>query len=274
MARTTERVRAYYRTYDEWGRLERDAYHALEFETTWHFLRKYLPRRGRILDAGGGPGRYTIALARKGYHPTLLDISPELLEQAKKQVARARVASRVQAIVEGSIVDLSRFGDESFDAVLCVGAPLAHLLDPRDRAKALREMVRVARRSAPVFVSVIGRWAVLVKGVDYQLEGWKHKLPMYRRILRTGDFDGRAGFAPCHFFTPEELRREMERVGLRVVEQVGLEGLASTHPGELDEMASQRPKEFRAWKRFHFGSCTDPGVVSASEHFLLIGRRP
>lgn len=51
----------------EWGRLIKDEFHKLEFDTTLHFLKKYLPKTGLVLDAGGGPGRYTIELARKGY---------------------------------------------------------------------------------------------------------------------------------------------------------------------------------------------------------------
>jgi hypothetical protein len=37
-----------------------------------HFLEKYLPKKGLVLDAGGGPGRYTIELAKKGYDVVLL----------------------------------------------------------------------------------------------------------------------------------------------------------------------------------------------------------
>jgi len=48
----------------EWRRLMQDAYHQLEFIVTMHFLEKYLPEKGLILDAGGGPGRYTIELQK------------------------------------------------------------------------------------------------------------------------------------------------------------------------------------------------------------------
>ena len=49
------------------GRLIKDPYHQLELDTTLHFLKKHLPKKGLILDAGGGPGRYTIELAKQGY---------------------------------------------------------------------------------------------------------------------------------------------------------------------------------------------------------------
>ena len=100
---------------DEWRRLKRDPYHQLEFLVTTHFLEKYLSREGFRLDAGGGPGRYTIELAK------------EMLEIARKQIRKERLQSRVKEIVEGSVTDLSTFSDQTFDAVLCLGGPLSHL---------------------------------------------------------------------------------------------------------------------------------------------------
>ena len=60
----------------EWNRLVMDAYHSLEFLVTMHYLRKHLPETGKVLDAGGGPGRYAIELCRAGYAVILLDIDP------------------------------------------------------------------------------------------------------------------------------------------------------------------------------------------------------
>ncbi|MDH5440280.1 MAG: hypothetical protein OEY31_06720 [Candidatus Bathyarchaeota archaeon] len=53
--RVKELVRNYYAKYAavEWERLTKHPYHRLEFDTTLHFLKKYLPRKGLVLDAGG-----------------------------------------------------------------------------------------------------------------------------------------------------------------------------------------------------------------------------
>ncbi|MEM3695337.1 MAG: class I SAM-dependent methyltransferase [Candidatus Bathyarchaeia archaeon] len=48
------------------GAVYRDPYHQIEFNVTMHLLKKYLPKEGLVLDAGGGPGRYTIELAKQG----------------------------------------------------------------------------------------------------------------------------------------------------------------------------------------------------------------
>ena len=80
-------IRKYYAkdSVREWKRLVRDPFHIIEFDTTMLFLKKYLPKRGLIVDAGGDPGRYTIELAKLGYNVVLLDFMSELL-----QIASAR----------------------------------------------------------------------------------------------------------------------------------------------------------------------------------------
>jgi ubiquinone/menaquinone biosynthesis C-methylase UbiE len=104
----------------EWNRLVQDAYHQLEYIVHMHFLSKYLPTRGLILDADGGPGRYTIELAKKGYQLLLLDLSPKCLEVAKREIKNANVEHNIKEIVEGSVVNLSHFSNKSFDAVICL----------------------------------------------------------------------------------------------------------------------------------------------------------
>jgi ubiquinone/menaquinone biosynthesis C-methylase UbiE len=110
---------------------------------------------------GEGPGRYTIELAKQGYDVVLLDIAPEMLKIAKKQIKKAMVQDRVKQFVEGSVDDLSMFDEETFDAVLCLGGALGHILNEKRREKASAELVRVAKRGAPIFVSVISRIGLL-----------------------------------------------------------------------------------------------------------------
>jgi ubiquinone/menaquinone biosynthesis C-methylase UbiE len=106
----------------EWRRLQQNPYHPIEFMITMHFLEKYLPKQGLVLDAGGGPSRYTIELAKQGYSVVLLDLVPEMLRIAKRKAKRAGVLGRINQFMQGSIEDLSAFSNETFDAVLCLGA--------------------------------------------------------------------------------------------------------------------------------------------------------
>ena len=168
-------VKNYYTGYvrKEWRRLIKDAYHRLEFETTLHFLKKHFPKKGLLLDAGGGPGRYTVTLAQQGYQMVLLDMTPANLDFARWQIKRAKLTDKVTGIVEGSIVDLSRFADNTFDGVLCLGGPLSHVLHglaevrmmQDDYAAALplfRESLNIRQRlgNRPEIVNTLGAIAM------------------------------------------------------------------------------------------------------------------
>jgi ubiquinone/menaquinone biosynthesis C-methylase UbiE len=256
----------------EWKRLARDSYHKLEFDTTMHFVEKYLSKRkGLVLDAGGGPGRYTIELGKRGYEVVLLDLSSEMLEIAERQIRKSGVQAKVRQIVQGSIDDLSMFDNETFDGVICLGGPLSHIVDHVRREKAIDELARIAKQGSPILVSVIGRSAVLVTELVELPE--EIELDIFPRIRDTGDYYGGYGFAPCHFYLPEELMISFEKKGIRVLEMVGLEGLASGHPKETNRLARKQPKAWKIWCETHLKTCTHPTSVGISEHFMAICKK-
>lgn len=266
------RVREYYTNCVpyEWKRLIRSAYHRLEFETTLYFLEKYLPKKGLILDAGGGPGRYTIELAKRGYEVVLLDLTPSNLEFAKRQIKRAKVQNKVTNIVEGSIVDLSQFADATFDAIICLGGPLSHVLNGQKRDKAISELIRITKKDAPLFVSVMGRLSLLV--VELTLFQNEIEMPHFKQIRDKGDYKGDCGFTACHFFLPEEFRAAFNNKGVTILEMVGLEGISSHHNKKVNQLAKDKER-WKNWLETHYRTCTHPSVVGISEHMLIICRK-
>lgn len=269
---TDSLVKEFYtsQVHEEWRRLIKNAYHRLEFETTLHYLDKYLPQHGLILDAGGGPGRYTLELAKKGYDVVLLDATQANLDFAKRQIRHHGLRTRVKEIIAGSIVDLSRYSDATFDAVLCTGGPLSHVLDPHERGMAISELTRVVKRGAPIFVSVMGRLAVLaVILIEAQ-----HEIEMthFQQVLKTGDYLGGHGFTACHFYLPEELEREFTREDLQILELAGLEGISTSHIKELNKLAKNENR-YHIWLETHLQTCTYPAVAATSEHMLIVCRK-
>ena len=130
MADSIQRVRGYYeaRGESEWHRLALPFDGAIEKELHRRTFEHYLPSGSRVLDLGGGPGRWTIWLAGRGHRVVLADLSRGLLEIARREVAIAGVGDLVEAIVEADARDLSRWPAGSFDAVLALG-PFYHLVD-------------------------------------------------------------------------------------------------------------------------------------------------
>ena len=265
-------VKKYYADYGikEWKRLMKNPFNKLEFLTTMRYLKKYLPKKGRILDAGGGPGRYTIELAKRGYKVTLLDYTPELLKIGVKQIKKAKVDKKVESVIEGDIRNLSVFKDSSFDAVLCTGAPLSHLIKKSDRVKAVKELKRVAKKGAPIFISVIGVLAIAQTAI------WKFpdevKTSFFRRYLYTGDYFGGHGFTASHFFRADELSALVKSCGLKLIAVVGLEGLASGNEIHFSQNFNKKDR-WNHWLKMHYKTCEYPSVVDMSQHILIVARK-
>jgi SAM-dependent methyltransferase len=255
----------------EWNRLTKDAFHRLEYDTSWQFLRKYLPKKGLVLDAGGGPGRYTIELAKLGYNVVLLDLVKENLEHTKKEIINEGIEKRVKKIVEGSITDLSWFKDNTFDAILCLGGPLSHVYPESARKRAITEFVRVVKTGAPIISSVIGKYGVLLRTPIGFPEAAANK-KLYDCIINTGDEWSWRGSAYCHYFTARDLRRLFSVPNLIIIKMVGLEGL-NISSQTTNPFAENHTEAWRNWLKIHERMCTDPFVVNNSNHIMIIVRK-
>lgn len=260
----------------EWKRLTRDAYHRLEYIVTMHFLEKYLPPSGLVLDAGGGPGRYSIELARRNCEVVLFDLSPKCLALAEKKIARAHVGDKVRRIVEGSITDLSMFGDEEFDGVICLG-PLSHLVEKPDREKAADEIVRVAKDGAPLFISVVGLYGVfrtVLRRLQHELTDPSHEEMFTAGVHRwhKDPHRGVRGFPDAVFWHPRDLRELFDRRGVKTLEMATCEGLSSNLPGPTNRLYRDKARWAR-WEELILKTCTDPVLLGMGEHFLYVGRK-
>src|SRR5215472_1392012 len=153
-------IEAHYARGLEADRLQVDGPGMLEFARTTEIIDRRLPPVPAVVaDIGGGPGRYTIWLADRGYQVEHRDRMPLHIEQV---LASADRNPLVQASV-GDALDLD-LADACFDAVLLLG-PVYHLRRRADRIRALQEARRIVRPGGPVFVAAISRWAPRLDGV-------------------------------------------------------------------------------------------------------------
>ena len=97
----------------------------------------------RIVDVGGGAGQQSIRLARKGYEVTILDPSPEMLDEARRRlVSEDDDVRRLVRLVEGAGEQgHEMLGGETFDAVLCHGV-LMYLEDAWPMIQVLSKLAR------------------------------------------------------------------------------------------------------------------------------------
>jgi ubiquinone/menaquinone biosynthesis C-methylase UbiE len=251
----------------EWARGDR---HRTEFAITRRALRQYLPAApARILDCGGGPGRYAIELARQGYDVTLFDLSDGNLALAREKAAEAGVELRFE---RGTALDLSRFDAGVFDAVLLMG-PLYHLLTEGERLRALAEARRVLKPGGPLFAAFIGRYAAhRDAAVQYPTE--PVEMPgLYEEIEQTGILPPREGVSFVAYFAhPTEVEPLVRKAGLDVVETLGVEGLVSV----IEDVAVNEltGAAWDWWLETNWRAAHDPAIFGAVEHLLVIARNP
>ncbi len=255
----------------EWARLDKDAYHRLEYRTTLHFLHAYLPPApARILDCGGGPGRYTVALAQEGYRVSLLDLSEKCLAFARGKAEELGVAG-IEAFVHASATSLP-FPDEQFDAVLLAG-PLYHLVREEDRLAAMRESLRVLKPGGLVAAAIVPLMGVFRASLEEFPEFITSGdcLRFLKRPYQEAGRDFTGAFTTAYFGDPLELEAQYEVLGAEAITLVALEGLASSLNNGLNRLVEEGSAE--TWWQVHLATCTHPAIVGSSEHTLYLGRK-
>jgi len=251
----------------EWARLER---HRTEFALTLRALRQHLPPPpARVLDCGGGPGRYAIELAGLGYAVTLFDLSAACLRLAREKAAAAGVT--LAAYEHGTATDLSRFAEASFAAVLLLG-PLYHLLEEDERRQALAEAYRVLQPGGVLFASFITRYAGLrwaaVNAPTWPLENQE----LNELTLASGQQPPHAepGFV-AYFAHPTEVVPLCQGAGFAVVTVLGVEGVISMIEAGVNALSGAA---WDLWVDLNYRLATDPSIHGCNEHLLAIAVKP
>jgi SAM-dependent methyltransferase len=270
-------VRGYYNEFGEreWARLENPADGAIEFAVTCHALANHLPPEGRVLDLGGGPGRYTLWLAERGYRVVLADLSPPLLAIARAKVAGSTSGEHIEAIVEADACDLSRWSDGAFDAVLALG-PFYHLPEPAERDRAAAELHRVLRPGGVAFVALMPRYAFLRRTIASPDE--RHHLAdsiFVSRVLEHGvfvnDLPGR--FTGGYGVRPAEVAPFFERHGFVTRTLLACEGIVPDLQDALSQIQASDPVAYHHALDLILRTAADPSILGMSAHLLYIASK-
>lgn len=260
-------IQAYYERGSEAGRLTGGLPSGpLELERTRELiLRAVPPPPLRVLDVGGGAGIHASWLAEHGYDVHLIDPVSLHIEQALND-------GRFSAAL-GDARDLP-VDAGTYDVVLLLG-PLYHLLDPSDRALALREARRALRPGGQLFAAAIARYAalldLLVRLDRLHTEG---AMEAVTHAVRTGAFHGaRHGmFTNAYFHLPSELQTEIVDAGFAQPSIFNIEG-----PGFLVPDLEQRWAD-PARRRTLLDAArlveSDPEMLAAASHLLAVTHRP
>ena len=142
-----EYLKNYYEQYDEEGRLL-SKHGRVEYITTMKYIDKYIKPGMRVLEIGAATGRYSHALAQKGYRVDAVELIEHNIEIFKQNTLPGENIT----ITQGNAVDLSVFEDDTYDITLLLG-PMYHLFTTEDKLKALSEAIRVTKKGGVVFAA-------------------------------------------------------------------------------------------------------------------------
>ena len=260
-----ETVRAYYNggCEVEWRRITGRP----EFLLTCRFLNRYIKPGDKVLDIGGGPGRYSLYLAERGCKVTLVDLSEE---NVKFALAKAKDADLKINGLACNALELDKLISEQYDHVLLMG-PLYHLLEEEERIAAVNQALKALKPGGVLYVSFISMNADMIYTMKCAPDVIGHPLKksFYKAFLEGGSFGGDA-FTQAYFIAQKEVLPFMAQFPLQKLHLFGQEGMTS--PCESNIMS--QPKEIvDLWMDFTELTCEREELLSWSEHLMYVGRK-
>ena len=144
----------------------------------------------RVLDAACGTGMHAIALAQRGFAATAADLSEPMVARGRANAAAAGVQISFAAAGFGELAGAFRMSPLfPFDAVICLGNSLPHLLTPTQLSAALADFAACLRPGGLLIVQNRNFDAVMVQK-DRWMEPQSHRAGQREWLfLRFYDYD-------------------------------------------------------------------------------------
>lgn len=252
----------YYERYDENGRLISKR-GMVEYLTTMKYVEKHLKPNMRVLEIGAATGRYSHALAQKGYRVDAVELVEHNIEIFRQNTCEGEPVT----ITEGNAMDLSAFKSNTYDITLLLG-PMYHLFTREDKLKALSEAIRVTKKGGIVFVaycmsdpSVLGYG--FGKGELYDV--------IEKGMLDTETFETHSN--PWDIFElhrKEDIDKLRSEFNVTQLHFVASDGYTNHMRETVDQMDDQM---YELYLKYHFAICERQDMVGYSHHTLDIFRK-
>lgn len=221
----------------------------------------------RVLDAGGGTGRWALRLLRDLPRATALlaDVSPGMLEVARRKAARSGARGRLEFLAHDLHDPIPRRLGR-FDVVLCFHNVAGLVADPAALVRRLAVATAPGGRLALVLPNL---WQAAAKVLR---EGRSRELG---RLARSFSVRYAEGVPEVLVFTPSVARRLLASAGLVDVSVLGFP--VTVHPEGVDESLTPRLRDERLRRglvRAEAAFCLDGESAARGNNLLAIGRKP
>lgn len=252
----------YYQNYDEDGRLT-SRHGMVEYLTTMRYIEKYLRPGMRIIEIGAGTGRYSRALAEKGYQVDAVELIEHNIEVFKQHIA----GNEPVRIFQGDATDLAAFETNTYDITLLLG-PMYHLYEKEDQLKALSEAIRVTKKGGVIFAAYCNNDATIVQ-FCFQRE--MIKTERYKQLIDPVTF--KASSTPEELFQlyrKEDVDELMSNFKVKRLHYLGTDMATKFIQDNVDRMDDEM---FETYLRYHFSICEREDMVGATHHMLDVFRK-
>lgn len=251
----------------EWNRLTRSMVDEVNLHIHSQLLRKYLRKGMKVLEIGAGAGRFTQIMAELECRIVVTDISETQINLNREKAGQLGFADAIDEWCVLDICDLSRFADQSFDAVVVYGGPISYVFDEADTA--LKECRRVLKEGGCFLASVMSLW-----GSSHRALGEVLKLPpeQNRVITDTGDLTGQTmpgNKHHCRLYRSSNFRQLLERNSLPVIDMSASNFLSICWENELAEIRNDEAK-WAELLRMETEACAEPGGWDAGTHLIAV----
>ena len=259
---TKEILANFYSNYDEDGRL-RSRYGMVEFLTTMRYIEKYLKPGMRILEIGAGTGRYSHALAQKGYQVDAVELVEHNIEIFKQKTMPGENVT----VRQGNAMDLRTFASETYDITLLLG-PMYHLFTKADQLRALAEAVRVTKKGGVIFAAYCGNEATMIQ---YCFGRGMLREERYRNLVDPVTFKASSDPAEqFQLYRKEEIDELMVDFSVERLHYVGTDMATNYMRETVDAMDDEL---FDLYVQYHYSICERADCVGVSHHILDIFRK-
>lgn len=235
----------------------------VEYLTTMRYIEKYLRRGMRVIEIGAGTGRYSHALAKRGYSVDAV----ELLEHNIAVFNDNRAEGENITINQADATDLSTFESEGYDITLLLG-PMYHLYTKEDKLKALSEAVRVTKKGGVVFAAYcMGDASIMsygfVRGEIFNI--------IDSCLLDTETFETFSNpWDIFELYRKEDIEELRNTFNVTPLHLVATDGYACHMRQRLAEMDDAM---YEMFLKYHFATCERQDLIGYSNHTLDIFRK-
>ncbi|KKO05022.1 hypothetical protein LCGC14_0078410 [marine sediment metagenome] len=235
-------IEVFYNKASEETRLEKGM-GIIEFERIKSLIEKYIPSRtSKIIDIGGGTGKYSEWLARKGHQVHLVEPVIKHLQIAEERANKLKNKFHVK-LGESKKLD---FPNKFADLIILHG-PLYHLQKKEDRDISIKEAKRVLKNNGIILGFAINYTASTLVGL---LNGLIHKksfFEMCKSELTTGIHNPPDDFpwllAEAYYHKPEQLKDEFINQELTYLNTYAVEGMAWLDKDYFINMLNDKKKK-------------------------------